>query len=182
MDGARLWNAAAAGGVSERELAEPFDTVSVCFSKGLGGPVGSALAGPAGFIREARRARKLFGGAMRQAGIVAAGALHAVRHHRERLPEDHHAARRLGEAIEECAPFSIRGGQIDTNIVIFEIDPSWGTATSLRDSLHARGILCMAVGGQAVRLVTHLDVTSEQIDEACGAIREIAAVAAAAGG
>ena len=182
LDGARLWNAAAAGGVSERELAEPFDTVSVCYSKGLGAPVGSALAGPADFIREARRARKLFGGAMRQAGIIAAGALHAVRHHRDRLTEDHLTARRLGEAIADCPPLSIRGGRVDTNMVIFEIDPSWGTAATFRDAMHERGILCMAVGGRAVRLVTHLDVTSEQIETVCGAIREIAAVTAPTGG
>ncbi len=182
LDGARLWNASAAGGVSERELSEPFDTVSVCYSKGLGAPVGSALAGPAEFIREARRARKLFGGGMRQAGIIAAGALHAVRHHRDRLTEDHLAARRLGEAIADCPPLSIRGGRVDTNMVIFEIDPSWGPAASFREAMHARGIMCMAVGGQAVRLVTHLDVTSEQIETARGAIREIAAVTAPAGG
>jgi len=119
---------------------------------------------------------------MRQAGIIAAGALHAVRHHRDRLTEDHLTARRLGEAIADCPPLSIRGGRVDTNMVIFEIDPSWGTAATFRDAMHERGILCMAVGGRAVRLVTHLDVTSEQIETVCGAIREIAAVTAPTGG
>ena len=178
LDGARLWNAAVALGLSERALAEPFDSISVCFSKGLGAPVGSALAGPAEFIQEARRARKLFGGAMRQAGIIAAGALYAVQHHRERLAEDHRAAQRLGEAIAECAPLSIRGDRIDTNIVIFEIEPSWGTAKRFVDQLQARDILSFAIAPQAVRLVTHLDVTASQIEEACLAIRDISGVAA----
>ena len=106
LDGARLWNASVATGLSERELAAPFDSVSVCFSKGLGAPVGSALAGPPDFIQEARRARKLFGGAMRQAGIIAAGAIHAIEHHRQRLAEDHLHARRLGDACQSCPPLS----------------------------------------------------------------------------
>ncbi len=176
LDGARLWNAAVALGVSERALAEPFDSVSVCYSKGLGAPVGSALAGPAPFIAEARRGRKLFGGAMRQAGMIAAGALHAVQHHRERLVEDHAAAQRLGEAIADCPSLAIRGDQVDTNIVIFEIDPVWGTAKQFAERMRAREILCMTIAPQAVRLVTHLDVTAEEIETVCSAIGEITGV------
>ncbi len=102
LDGARLFNAVAATGIEAHRWAAKFDSVSVCFSKGLGAPVGSCLAGSAEFIRKARRARKLFGGAMRQAGIIAAGALYGLQHHRERLIEDHRNARLLGDAIREC--------------------------------------------------------------------------------
>jgi threonine aldolase len=174
LDGARLWNAAVAMQLPERELAEPFDSVSVCFSKGLGAPVGSALAGPADFINEARRARKLFGGAMRQAGIVAAGAVYALQHHRNRLVDDHVKAQCLGEAVAACEPLAIRGDRIDTNMVIFEIDPAWGTASQFVEKLRVRDILCMPVGPQSVRLVTHLDVSSEQIGQARDAILETA--------
>lgn len=174
LDGARLWNAAAATGLSERELVAPFDSVSVCFSKGLGAPVGSILAGSEDFIREARRARKLFGGGMRQVGIIAAGALYAVQHHRDRLGEDHTHAQLLADALESCPSLSIRGGTVDTNIVIFEIDPVWGTAAELVEMLGEQGLLCLSVSAQAVRFVTHLDVNREQIDRACEIIRALA--------
>ena len=174
LDGARLWNAAIATGTSPETLAEPFDSVSVCFSKGLGAPVGSALAGSKDFIVEARRARKLFGGGMRQAGIIAAGAIHAIEHHRERLAEDHAHAQQLGRACEECEPLSIRGGRIDTNIVICEVDTSWGSAEQLVTMLADRGIQCFAISAQAVRFVTHLDVSVDQIGEACETIKSLA--------
>lgn len=174
LDGARLWNAAVATGLSERELAEPFDSVSVCFSKGLGAPVGSALAGSSDFIYEARRARKLFGGAMRQAGIIAAGAVHAIEHHRSRLVQDHAHATQLGDACESCGPLSIRGGRIDTNIVICEIDPAWGSASQLVAQLAQRGVACLAISPQAVRFVTHLDVDEQQIGQACDIIAALA--------
>ncbi len=174
LDGARLWNAAAATGITLAELAGPFDSVSVCFSKGLGAPVGSALAGPAEFINEARRARKLFGGAMRQTGIVAAGAIHAIENHRTRLADDHSHARRLGDACESCSPLSIRGGRIDTNIVVCELDPAWGSAEALVETLAREGIRCFAISTTAIRFVTHLDVSSEQIERACNTIRSLA--------
>ena len=174
LDGARLWNAAAATGLSEKELAAPFDSVSVCFSKGLGAPVGSALAGTADFVREAKRARKLFGGAMRQAGIIAAGALYAVENHRERLTEDHRWAKLLGAVVEDHERLHVRGGRIDTNIVVIDIDPKFGTAASLVAKLAERHVDCFAIGPQAIRLVTHLDVTHEQITQVCNALAEIA--------
>lgn len=173
LDGARLWNAAASTGLNEAELAAPFDSVSVCFSKGLGAPVGSALAGPADFIYEARRARKLFGGGMRQVGIIAAGALHAIEHHRERLGEDHIAAQKLGEAVSECEAFQIRGNAIDSNIVIFDVDQAWGSAQELVDALGQQGVQCLAIGPTAVRFVTHMDVTATQIQKACEIIRSV---------
>ena len=174
LDGARLWNAAAATGMSEKELAAPFDSVSVCFSKGLGAPVGSALVGSKEFVYEARRARKLFGGAMRQAGILAACAVHALEHHRERLSEDHAHAKQLADAIESCDALSLRGGRVDTNMVIFEIDPQHSTASRFWSELESRGVRCFDIGPTAIRLVTHLDVTSAQIDQACSAIAEVA--------
>ncbi|TWU42226.1 GntG family PLP-dependent aldolase [Novipirellula artificiosorum] len=174
LDGARLWNASVATGISEAELAEPFDSVSVCFSKGLGAPVGSVLAGSNDFVREARRARKLYGGAMRQAGIIAAGAVYALEHHRERLVEDHKHAKQLGDAFTSLPGFSIRGGHIDTNIVAIEIAPERGTAEQVVGKLAERGIRCFAIGPQAIRLVTHLDVGAEKIDRACQVIATLA--------
>ncbi len=163
LDGARIWNAAVATGLSEAELATPFDSVSVCFSKGLGAPVGSVLVGTEDFIKEARRTRKLFGGAMRQSGIIAAGALFALEKHRGRLHVDHENATKLGKAFEAHDCFSIRGGQIDTNIVAVEISPSLATAERVA-MLAENGVQCFAISEQAIRLVTHLDVNGDQIE------------------
>ena len=175
VDGARLWNASVATGLSVEELARPFDSVSVCFSKGLGAPVGSALAGTREFVAEAKRARKLFGGAMRQAGIIAAGALYGLMHHRERLIEDHHHAKRLGEAVMSCRALSILGGgEIETNIVAIAIDPDWGTATQFAGALKDAGVDSFVIGPQSIRLVTHLDVPSAEIGRACEIIRRVA--------
>ena len=119
LDGARLWHATAATGIPESRYAGGFDTVSVCFSKGLGAPMGSCLAGPAPLIRRARRFRQLFGGGFRQAGIVAAGALHALEHHRERLAEDHRRARRLAAGLCELPGIAVDVDGVETNIVRF---------------------------------------------------------------
>ncbi len=119
LDGARLWNASVAAGVPEKDYAAHFDSASVCFSKGLGAPVGSALAGTREFIARARRFRKMFGGGMRQAGIIAAGALYALEHHRERLAEDHANARRLAEGLAGLAGIEIDPATVETNIVVF---------------------------------------------------------------
>ena len=167
LDGARLWNAAATTLHSLADLAAPFDSVSVCYSKGLGAPVGSALAGTREFIGEARRARKLFGGAMRQSGIIAAGALHGIEHHRNRIQEDHEHARMLGDAIAVCEHLRVEGESIDTNIVIVAVDAAWGTAANCVAMLAEQGVACLAVGRQYVRLVTHLDVTRADILDAC---------------
>ncbi|MBI2302483.1 MAG: threonine aldolase family protein, partial [Armatimonadetes bacterium] len=119
LDGARLWNASAASGVSEADYARPFDSVSVCFSKGLGAPVGSALCGDEAFVLRARRFRKMYGGGMRQAGILAAGALHAIEHHGERLADDHANARRLAEGLAALPGVELDPAAVETNIVIF---------------------------------------------------------------
>ncbi len=174
LDGARLWNAVAATGISEKTWADSFDSVSVCFSKGLGAPVGSCLAGSTEFIRKAKRARKLFGGGMRQSGILAAAALYALDHHRERLVEDHRNATTLAETIQKCDGLTLVPESIDTNIVIFELDPSMGTASEFIAKLQSRGVKAMATTNSNVRMVTHLDVSAAQIDEACDAIRHAA--------
>ncbi|MEX0824785.1 MAG: GntG family PLP-dependent aldolase [Pirellulaceae bacterium] len=178
LDGARLWNAAVATGIDERTWASGFDSVSVCFSKGLGAPVGSCLAGSAEFIQRARRARKLFGGGMRQAGILAAGALHALDHHRDRLAEDHEHAQRLAAAIRGCPSLELNAAGVETNIVIFHVDRDWGTAAAFVEQLAAAGVQSAAFGPQSIRLVTHLDVDASDIDRACQAIGEVARSAA----
>ncbi len=175
LDGARLWNAVAATGICEADWAAHFDSVSVCFSKGLGAPVGSVLVGTKAFIAEARRARKLFGGGMRQAGIIAAGALFALEHHRERLAEDHRHATRLAAAIEASPLLSLGVGGVQTNIVLAHLDPSWGTAAQFAATLEQAGVQCFAIGPQSIRLVTHLDVSSADVQRAAELLTEVAA-------
>ena len=130
LDGARLMNAVVATGIPAHEWARHFDTVSICFSKGLGAPVGSALAGPGELIREAHRLRKVFGGGMRQAGILAAAALHALEHHVERLAEDHANAQILARAVEETEGLRLESGPVETNLVWIAVDPRSGRLPS----------------------------------------------------
>ncbi len=175
LDGARLFNAVAATGISAEQWSRHFDTVSVCFSKGLGAPVGSALAGPKEMIQEARRHRKLFGGAMRQVGIIAAGALYALEHHRARLVEDHANAQLLAEAIRQAEGISLSPKDVDTNIVIFRVEPALGSAAQFQAELKLQGVLALAIGPAQVRLVTHLDVTEAQCRAAGKIIKAVAA-------
>ena len=138
LDGARLFNACVARGYHVRKVAELVDTVSICFSKGLGCPFGSILVGSSDDIAKARRARKLFGGALRQAGVIAGAALYALQHHVERLAEDHENAKLLAERIADLEPLSLLW-PVETNIVFFEVDPAWGTAAEvLTDVLAGR--------------------------------------------
>ena len=175
LDGARIWNAAAARGVSEASLAAGFDSVMVCFSKGLRAPVGSAVAGSKEFIAEARRVRKLFGGGMRQVGVLAAAALVALEHERSRLTVDHRRARRLAEALAEIPGVGIDPAAVETNILFATLAPVvFGDAPSLAARLRAIGVLCSAAGPEAVRLVTHADVGEADVDRAAGAFREAA--------
>lgn len=179
LDGARLFNAVVATDISARQWAAHFDTVSVCFSKGLGCPVGSALAGPRELIALARRYRKLFGGAMRQVGVLAAAALYALEHHVERLAEDHAHARQFAEAVRQLPGCELRPAHVDTNIVIFRIDPAMTTSARVVELCKQQGLLMLAVGPQLIRAVTHLDVTGDDVN-AAGEIlqrvwREIAA-------
>jgi threonine aldolase len=172
LDGARLWNAAAATGISEAEWCRHFDTVSVCYSKGLGAPVGSALAGPKDMIKEARRHRKLFGGAMRQDGIIAAGALYALENNRQRLAIDHANAQILAEAVRGSAGLSLQPDAVETNIVIFRVEPKLGSAAEFSAELKTQNVLALSIGPQQVRLVTHLDVTESQCRQAAQIIRQ----------
>ena len=174
LDGARLFNASVATGVSLELFSEPFESVSVCFSKGLGAPVGSCLVGSREFVAKARRARKLFGGGMRQIGILAAGALYALKHQMDRLADDHANARLLARTVGQIQSLCLSDEEPDTNIVIFHIAKNWGTAAQFSDSLKQTGVLSLAFGPQSVRLVTHLDVSREQIESACEAIRNVA--------
>ena len=166
MDGARIWNAAVALGVPERRIAEQFDSVSVCFSKGLGAPVGSALAGSAEFIARARRFRKMFGGGMRQAGIIAAGAIYALENHRERLADDHANARDLARGIAELPGIEVDLGSVESNIVIFRVTTM--PADELVEKLGAAGVAVLATGPDSIRAVTNLMVSAADIEAAVG--------------
>jgi threonine aldolase len=174
LDGARLWNASAATGVPPATYAASADSVMVCYSKGLGAPLGSALAGPAAFIGQARQARRMFGGAMRQVGIVAAGALHALRHHRELLAEDHARARRLADGLASIPGLSLDPGAIQTNIVIAGVTPAERIAAFV-EALGRAGVLVIAFGGPGrFRAVTHFDVDDAGIARAIDAARQVA--------
>lgn len=173
LDGARLWNAIVATGIPGTRWGEHFDTVSVCFSKGLGAPVGSALAGPRDLIERARRVRKLFGGGMRQAGIIAAGALHAIEHHVERLCDDHANAQVLAGAIRSCPALKLVPPEVQTNLIWFRIDPSVGDAQNLTARLQERGVLVHPLGSHALRACTHLNVTATQIRYAADALVDV---------
>ena len=164
LDGARLWNAAVATGIPERDYAAHFDSVSVCFSKGLGAPIGSALCGTRDFIQRARRFRKMYGGGMRQAGILAAGALHALEHHRARLAEDHANARALAEGLSRLPGLELDPASVQTNIVLMHV-PKLPAAT-LVGALDQAGVRVLATGPDAIRAVTNLMVSSQQIDAA----------------
>jgi threonine aldolase len=168
LDGARLFNAQAATGVPAREWAAHADTVSVCSSKGLGAPVGSLLAGDRESIAEARRARKAFGGGMRQAGVIAAASLHAFEHHIQRLAEDHARARRLAAGLAE-AGYSVRPPE--TNIVLVEVE----RADQFLEALAREGVLATPRGPGSIRLCTHLDVGDEDVGRAVEAAARIAA-------
>lgn len=174
LDGARLFNAVVASGIAADRWAGHFDTVSVCFSKGLGAPVGSALAGDRALIREARRHRKVLGGGMRQAGIIAAGALYALEHHRDRLVEDHAHAQLLAEALRQAPGLCLVPDAVETNILIFEVDPALGTAATFVAALEQRGVRLLAIGPRRLRAVTHLDVTRADALAAARVISDVA--------
>ncbi len=171
LDGARLWNASVATGITEREYAMAFDSVSVCFSKGLGAPVGSALAGPRSLIERARRFRKMFGGGMRQAGIIAAGALYALHHHRARLAEDHANAKLLASGLAKMGSLDANPAEVETNMVRFRVRSM--PAQQLVERLKSRGVLVLAVGTDSIRAVTNLMVSAGDIESA---LRIISAV------
>ncbi len=172
MDGARLFNAVVASGRGADEWAGLFDTVSVCFSKGLGAPVGSALVGPRELMAEARRHRKLFGGGMRQAGIIAAGALYALEHNVADLEADHAKARRIAQAVAESPHLTLVNGPVETNIVYFRLEGITLRAAELVDRLEKAGVRLLYVD-ETIRAVTHRDVSMAQVETALSRLTRI---------
>jgi threonine aldolase len=163
LDGARVWNASVASGVDVAAWCAPFDTTSVCFSKGLGAPVGSAFCGPRKLVEEARRLRKRWGGAMRQAGILAAGALHALTHHRARLTDDHANARALAERLARASGVRVDLATVETNLVNIDV---YGAADAVSRKARDLGLLINATGPRRLRAVTHLDVSRADVEAA----------------
>lgn len=172
LDGARLLNAVVATGIEAARWAEGFDTVNICFSKGLGAPVGSALAGPRELIAQALRHRKVLGGGMRQAGVLAAAALYALEHHVDRLAEDHANAQRLADGVRQIDRLRLIPDQIDTNMLFFEVDAALGTAAEFCGQLARQGLLMLPTAPQRVRAVTHLNVTSDDVDRAVAILKD----------
>jgi threonine aldolase len=178
LDGARLWNAAVFCTATEQELARGFDSISVCLSKGLGAPAGSVVAGTKDFIKRCHRYRKMYGGGLRQAGILAAAGLHAIDHHRARLADDHANARALAEALAGKPNIEIDVAKVHTNIIM--VDVARGSAAGIAAAARDRGVVLSAnptIGKTRIRLVTHLDVTRDQVLQAAKVIAEIAAAA-----
>jgi len=167
LDGARLFNAVAATTLPPTSYAQNFETVSLCLSKGLGAPVGSLiLTNDSTLIERARRFRRMYGGGMRQAGILAAAGIYALEHNIGRLKEDHDNAKRLARKLQQIPSISVNLQHVDTNIVIFDVVNHRHSPTALVTALKQEGVLVNAIGGTSFRAVTHLDVSAKQIDEA----------------
>lgn len=169
LDGARLWNASAFSGVSVADYAASFDTTSVCFSKGLGAPMGSALVGSAGLIKKARRFKQMFGGGFRQAGMMAAGALYAVDNHRDRLVEDHENAARLAVGLADIPNVDIDPAKVETNLVYFQTDG----AVRICAELAEEGVYVLPAAENRIRAVTHIGIDSADIDKALGILHKV---------
>lgn len=179
MDGARIWNACAASGLEPIDYAKHFDTVSCCFSKGLGSPAGSAVAGDRATIARVARFRKMFGGTMRQSGVLAACALHALDHHRARLVDDHANARALADGLAQLPGLSVES--VETNIVFVNLSPSLEMdAAQFCTKLKAMGVWALPNAPTRVRMVTHLDVDREMIDRAVACVAQLVGVGARA--
>jgi len=170
LDGARLWHASIATGLPESALAAPFDTVSVCFSKALGAPIGSCLAGPAGVIARARRFKQQIGGGFRQAGIVAAGALYALTHHRQLLQDTHVHARRLADGLALMSAIDIDPTGVATNIVRFRL--RYADAGSFADEAFKRGLHVLPAGPDSIRAVLYLDIRGPDVGRALEIVAE----------
>jgi threonine aldolase len=173
IDGARIFNAAAATGTPVSEWVALADTVTFCFSKGLGAPIGSMVCGSAEVMKEARRLRKRLGGGMRQVGVIAAAARVALETGRDRLVEDHANARRLAEALVELDPRTVDLDAVETNMVYLDLRPFSKTSGEVSDALKDRGILTLGGPATVMRLVTHRDVSTDQTEVAIGALREV---------
>lgn len=173
MDGARIWNASVASGIPVHEYAAEVDALMFCFSKGLGAPIGSVLCGPDEFIREARRVRVQLTGAWRQAGVIAAAALVALEEGPKRLHEDHENAHRLALGVADVFPGAVEPNDVETNIVFVEPTATGFSVAEIVDRLREAGVMVSIVGGR-VRMLTHVDVTRDDIDKAIAAWQELA--------
>ena len=172
LDGARIWNAAIASGIAVSDLCAPFDTVSVCFSKGLGAPVGSAFCASRAVVEQARRFRKMWGGGLRQSGILAAAARYALAHNRARIADDHANARVLASQLEGASKIRVDPSSIETNIVNIDVDVP---AESVAEGAKRAGLLINATAARRLRAVTHLDVSRADIERAASILREVVA-------
>lgn len=169
LDGARLWNASIATGISLKEYAKYFDSVSVCLSKGLGAPVGSVIAGKKEFIKLAHRYRKAWGGGMRQAGILAAAGLYAIEHNFQRLADDHRRAKHFAKEISKISRIKLNPDDVQTNIILFEVEglTAQEVCQIVKNSSKTENSLLLSVGKKyLVRAVTHLDVNDDDIEDA----------------
>ena len=173
MDGARLWNASVACGISPREYAAPFDSVSVCLSKGLGCPVGSLVAGSKDFIKRVHRFRKLVGGGMRQIGFLAAAGIYALDHHIDRLEEDHRKAKNLALGLAGIKNLIIHPEEVETNILFFDVSPAERTAHEVAAALLEKGVRVHPTAKTRIRCVAHLDVSFADIDRAAEIIEGV---------
>jgi threonine aldolase len=173
LDGARIWHAHVATGISLADWVRPFDSVSVCLSKGLGAPIGSMILGTREFIARARRTRKLFGGGMRQVGILAAAGIYAVEHNIERLVDDHAKAKIIAEGLHPLDGFDIDLRRVQTNIVIADVAGTGKTSKEIIDIMKEHGVLAVPFGLTRIRLVAHLDVSPEDCRRAVEIISSI---------
>ena len=173
LDGARLLNACVATGLAPTDYTQHCDSATLCFSKGLGAPVGSITAGSAAFIQRARRWRKMVGGGMRQAGIIAAGAIYALEHNVERLADDHANATLLADGLAEIDTLDLNAEEVETNMVFFDCPRTGLTGAELVERMAAEGVLMHNTAPNRIRLVTHIDVSREQILEAIAAFKRV---------
>jgi threonine aldolase len=173
MDGARLWNASVAAKIPPSEYAAPFDSVSVCLSKGLGCPVGSLVAGSKDFIKRVHRFRKMVGGGMRQAGFLAAAGIYALDHHIDRLEEDHGKAQKMAQGLAHIKNVLIHPAEVETNILFFDVSRAERTAQEVTAACKGRGLLVHPTSKTRIRCVTHLDVSLADIDQALKVIEGV---------
>jgi len=173
LDGARLWNASIASGIPPAEYTRYADSVSVCLSKGLGAPIGSLVSGSKEWIHRVHRFRKMFGGGMRQVGIVASAGIYALDHHMERLKEDHANAKRLALGLSELKGVSMNPEHVETNIVIFDVARTGTTARQITEKMKGERVLIHPFGMTEIRMVTHLDVNQEDVDKALKAFQKV---------
>lgn len=173
LDGARLWNACVATGISLKEYCRHFDSISLCFSKGLGAPVGSIVVGDKHFINRVHYYRKVYGGGMRQIGILAAACVYAVENHFSRLQEDHQRARKFAEVISHIPAIKVDLETVQTNIVVFDVAKPNFSAEKFVGTLRENGVLMLEIDPNRIRAVTHLDLTDEDIDKAIKVLTDL---------